>query len=290
MLNEEDYNEMIGKEIESKYKIIKLLGVGLYGAVYKAKKLDKDEYVAIKCIPKNIISYQSFNNVYDNLVEMKCENTINVIENSDGDSKYYYIVMELCETSLDKLIYKKVKFTINDLKDFVNQFILILKKMEVYNVIHRDIKPENILVNEVNKKYTKYYIFKLSNFGFGKELEELLSSSKNESPEYRAPEMSEKKYTIKVDLYSIGVILGELISINEEELKPNKELMDLVNNLIEEDPEKRCNLKDFYNNSFLAEKKVEDGTSVRYYFYGEKYEGEFKNGKKNGKGIYYFKT
>ena len=94
---EEDYNEMIGKEIESKYKIMKLIGVGLYGSVYLAKKLstEKEEYFAIKCIPKNIISFQSFNNIYDTLVEMKCENTINAIESFEGDEKYYYIVLHL---------------------------------------------------------------------------------------------------------------------------------------------------------------------------------------------------
>ena len=60
-----NYNEMLGKEIEKKYKLIKLLGIGLYGAVFKAKKLTSkdEEYFAIKCIPKKLISLQAFNNI-----------------------------------------------------------------------------------------------------------------------------------------------------------------------------------------------------------------------------------
>lgn len=78
-------------------------------------------------------------------------------------------------------------------------------ELNKYNLIHRDLKPENILVKEKT--------IKICDFGL------TVYSSQNSpcseycgTPMYMSPEISsEKPYTSKTDIWSIGVIFYEML-------------------------------------------------------------------------------
>ena len=58
-----------------------------------------------------------------------------------------YIITELMETDLHKLIYSKQKLTDDHFQLFMYQLLRGVYFMHSANIMHRDLKPSNILVN-----------------------------------------------------------------------------------------------------------------------------------------------
>ena len=107
-------------------------------------------------------------------------------------------------------------------------------------VIHRDLKPSNVLV-----KYTKdQAILKLCDFGLSKivDRESQTHTSSIGTLRYRAPEMGTKMYTEKIDIFSMGIIVGELFekclakqdSKNEEYSKDVKQIVHAKSTILDE--------------------------------------------------------
>jgi serine/threonine protein kinase len=70
--------------------------------------------------------------------------------------------------------------------------------------MHRDLKPDNIFFNDGKVK--------LGDFGFCKMLEVNMAQTMLGSPIYMAPEiLKEEIYTLKADIWSLGVVLFEML-------------------------------------------------------------------------------
>jgi serine/threonine protein kinase len=85
--------------------------------------------------------------------------------------------------------------------------IAAFKEMAAYKIIHRDIKPSNILLHNND-------IIKIADFGFCKAMETKDEMCKTlvGSPVYMAPELLKgENYTDKVDVWSLGVLLYEMV-------------------------------------------------------------------------------
>ncbi len=77
-------------------------------------------------------------------------------------------------------------------------------------IIHRDIKPENIFYNEDGD-------YKLGDFGISKIMNatsHAVVTTAIGTPEYAAPEQSSGSYDVRVDIYSLGLVLYELSNRN----------------------------------------------------------------------------
>ena len=94
----------------------------------------------------------------------------------------------------------------------------LCKALEIcqrYNIIHRDIKPANIFISETED-------FKLGDFGVAR----IASASTGASTRagtvnYMAPEVFKgEKYTSNVDIYSLGLVMYQLLNANRMPLYP----------------------------------------------------------------------
>lgn len=104
-----------------------------------------------------------------------------------------------------------------------------LQALRDRNIIHRDLKPQNILLlppdqhpqcncHRLSQQLgcehaTSWPLIKLSDFGFARQLEQQdLADTLCGSPLYMAPEvLDHRRYNSKADLWSIGVLLYEMI-------------------------------------------------------------------------------
>ena len=89
------------------------------------------------------------------------------------------------------------------------QLLKAIKYLNKNNFIHTDIKPENILISEkiiINKE--ELFKVKLVDFGNANSLQN--PESKN-LPYYVAPEVIDRKFNEKCDIWSLGIIMFRLL-------------------------------------------------------------------------------
>jgi serine/threonine protein kinase len=193
--------------------------------------------------------------------------------------------MELCDRDLEIILKKREKgFSENELKIILIQLNIILYKMHIKQVIHRDIKLKNILIKFDDNIPLIGFIPKLSDFGFSKIVVVYITQTKLGTPATMAPEiLMNKKYNTKADLWSLGIIIYQLLfkkfpfkARNERELlsiimksnsiniphdsdnKISDCLIDLINNLLKKDQNDRIDFDSYFSHKFFEGVNLED--------------------------------
>jgi serine/threonine protein kinase len=82
--------------------------------------------------------------------------------------------------------------------------VLGMKFIHSQGLIHRDLKPENILVDDD-------FRIRIADFGSSRIFEEGVTLTEAGTPLYMAPEVRTQHYDDKVDVYSFGLILYEIV-------------------------------------------------------------------------------
>jgi serine/threonine protein kinase len=254
------------------YKIVKKIGKGSFSNVFKAHKLDNEnEFYAIKIVCLKNLSNKIIENIKNEINIMLKINHENIIKlhQTITSNKYIYLIMDYCDGGdLYKFIKTHGKLSEEESKKYFIQISKGLYFLYSNNLIHRDLKPHNILITSNN-------ILKICDFGFVKESNQnMLYDTLCGSPIYMAPEILKyKKYDSKVDLWSMGIILFEIltskppfIGINHidlirvidstELIIPNdiqisNDCIDLLKSLIVVNPENRISFDNFFKHSFF---------------------------------------
>ena len=273
---------MLNDLIKQKYEYIEEEPIksGTFGQIYRIKdKKVKTEYILKKLRkedPNNpdIIgtSKKDFENEINFLINVKGTNMVNIIDYyCDDKDKYYYIVLEKMDGDLDKLLKTKYKNGMSSklIRKIFLQLNSSLKIMINKGKSHRDLKLSNILFSYINDKKTDI-IIKLGDFGLATDLIKTQVGTLVGTKYFMAPEVEEGIYSNKCDLYSLGIILymlktGEYIfdRKKEYEILTNKEktkikkdtddklLNNLVRKLVVNDPKKRMNWNDYFDDPFF---------------------------------------
>lgn len=199
-----------------KYQLVRFIGKGAYGAVYLAKD-EQGTKVAVKHVVNAFTTETDARRLYREIKVMRHfvghPNIIRLIDilppKRNIETCGIYLVSELMETDLHRVIHSNQDLTSDHVSYFIYQLLCALKHLHSANVLHRDLKPSNLLVNADCS-------LKVCDFGLARETDVTLSTALTEyvvTRWYRAPEvlLSGGRYTEAIDVWSVGCILAELL-------------------------------------------------------------------------------
>ena len=200
------------KDIRKNYEFISMLGNGSFGKVrlYRDKNF-KELLFAIKTLKKEGISPYQFNLLkreVDILSNMDHPNIVKYFGIFEDDH-FIHIVMEYLKgQDLSKIISLKNynDFSENQMGIIIQQLLKALSFIHSKKIIHRDIKPENILFSDKKNLYT----LKLIDFGLAANSDQEIKTVG--TPSYMSPEMIDGNVTYVSDIWSVGVIVYQMIT------------------------------------------------------------------------------
>jgi mitogen-activated protein kinase 1/3 len=224
-------------DVPTRLEFIRKVGSGAYGTVCSFKDTTSGEMYAVKKIQ----------NAFDDLVDakrilrevrllrqLKHDNIISILDMyppASVDFEDIYIVTDLMETDLHRVIYSKQQLTDEHFQYFIYQLLRGLKYLHSANVVHRDLKPSNILVN-------KNCDLKICDFGLARGFRKGGDEDNNLTDYvvtrwYRAPEvvLLASEYTKAIDMWSVGCILCELIG--RKALFTGKDHLDQIRKIVD---------------------------------------------------------
>jgi len=257
------------------------IGKGSYSSVYKGFHKKSLKEVAVKRIEYVNIDIKLKNQINSEMNLMKKINHPNIVKLYDiyfDKEKFIYLILEYCENGdLYKFLNKrpmKEKYA----KKYMAQLVNGLKYLYEMKIIHRDLKPQNIMI-------TKDNIIKISDFGFARYFESnKMLNTLCGTPLYMAPEIiCDNNYNNKSDLWSIGIILYEIIfgirpyngnnltnlmkCINTSEINFPKKInisndcKNLIKSLLTNDPIHRITWNDFFIHQWFDNSQIKDNKS-----------------------------
>lgn len=218
-----------GYKLNNSYIFEELIGSGGMGEVWRAKRINLGDKVAIKVL--KLSTFKDKDTIRDRL---KKEAMVTSILNHPNICKIHdlvdqdntsFLIMELLEgMDLHKLLVRKISLETEKRVAFslyvVNQVLKALDSAHNINhpsiskILHRDIKPANIFL-------TKFGEVKLLDLGVAKVETDFDSTKTNNSfysLHYTSPDLWENgkynlnKYTEKNDIYSLGLVFYEILT------------------------------------------------------------------------------
>jgi len=202
--------------IDQRYVFQKVVGKGAYGVVVSCMDTQTGKSVAIKKITNAFEDAMDAKRILREVMllrHLRHENTVSILDLVHPRTpiegyKDVYMVLDLMETDLHRIIHSKQDLSDDHIQFFVYQILKGLQYIHSAGVLHRDLKPSNLLVNSSCD-------LKICDFGLARGVNEddVVLTEYVVTRWYRAPEvmLSSKSYTFGVDVWSTGCILAELI-------------------------------------------------------------------------------
>lgn len=215
----DDTDPLIGGVIDGRFRVDYTLGVGGMGTVYGGVQLSVNRDVAIKLLRAELsnreVALERFFREAKTISRLAHPNIVKLIDfGQDRERDVLYLVMELVRgKNLGDLLAQGRLRTALAL-DVVYQVCGALTEPHAAGVIHRDLKPDNLLLVPVSDGTLQV---KVLDFGIARFMESNTQLTGTGmicgTPAYMAPEQAQnEKLDARTDLYSLGVILYEMLS------------------------------------------------------------------------------
>ncbi len=250
--------------LAGRYEILEMLGEGGMGAVYKARDVELDRFVAVKVIrPELAAQKQVLKRFKQELILARAithKNVIRIYDLGEAAGSKFITMEYIVGKDLKQMVQEKGKLSSDETVPILQQILRALNAAHSEGIVHRDMKPQNVMVDQQG-------VVTVMDFGIARSMEAsgvTRAGALLGTPAYMSPEQAKGlPADARSDLFAVGVIAYEMLTGNPpfeaetamatmlkriqeratplEELDPSipRNLSSLVSKLLERDPENR---------------------------------------------------
>lgn len=194
------------------YKILKKLGGGGMGIVYKARDTKLDRFVALKFLPpyfnNNEEAKTRFIHEAKTASALDHPNICTIYEIGESDEGLLYIAMAFYKGETLKKKIERGTLNIKEATKYAIEIATGLKRAHEAGIIHRDIKPANIMVTDQGHlKILDFGLAKIQNINLT-QLGSTLGTIAYMSPEQTQGREVDKR----TDIWSLGIVYYEMLT------------------------------------------------------------------------------
>jgi tetratricopeptide (TPR) repeat protein len=207
------FSLMPGMVLARRYEILKVVGEGGMGAVYKAKDRELDRLVALKVIRPELASnpdiLQRFKQEILLSSKVTHRNVVRIYDLGEAEG-LKFITMEYVDgKDLRQKLKQEGSLGVNEARDIITQVFSGLAAAHREGIVHRDLKPGNIMQDDAGRVV-------VMDFGLARTIASdgmTRTGMMVGTMEYMSPEQAQaKNLDARSDIFTVGLILYELLT------------------------------------------------------------------------------
>ena len=210
--------DMLGRLVDNRYKILEAMASGSMGAVFKAERIPVGKLVAVKFLHSGFASDSEFLSRFERetrvMSKLNHPNCVSVVDFGVWEGAPYLVMEYVAGKTLRQILDQGPLLPMRAL-GIAKQIAAGLAHAHAQGVVHRDVKPANIMISEEigTGEHVRILDFGLARLRGAVGRDATQTNVVVGTPNYMAPEQTVGGSTIdaRTDVYAVGVVLFEMI-------------------------------------------------------------------------------
>jgi eukaryotic-like serine/threonine-protein kinase len=213
-------DQMLGRTLGGRYRLLEKLGQGGMGSVYKAQHIKMNRLTAVKILTSELAHNRQFVARFEREAEMASQidhpHAVSIYDFGETDGLVYLAMEFIDGQPLSAILARERYLPLERVVHLMRQAAEALSAAHQLGIIHRDFKPDNVMV--CNKPGRPDWV-KVVDFGIAKRssidpADQLLTQAGAVlgTPQYMSPEqVAGEPVDARSDLYSLAIVTYELL-------------------------------------------------------------------------------
>lgn len=204
---------LLGQTV-GKYQILSNLGSGGFGTVLLARDTWIDKKVAIKVPHRQGADFDELLQEPRLLAALDHPNIVGIMTAERVEDTFFIVMEYIKGESLEAVLDREKSLDLARALTYGVQILRGVEHAHEAQILHRDLRPANVLLSESGA-------IKVADFGTSRFLEKSHATTVIGSPPFMAPEAFQGRAVLASDIYSVGVMLYQMLTGNLPYFSPN---------------------------------------------------------------------